>query len=373
MIKDINFEEEFLRQETNSNKKAINGFWIFFGAVFLTWILTLANIFIISKTMMTICFIVTSLIMIAPIYIKYKVDMSLKWVKYLMLTLASINCGIITSILSIHAILLFPIPLLLACQYRDRIVLWYTFAISSFAMIASCFISFYYGICDLNMLFMSSKTREYYLSLIENGSAHLELNTNIIFGISVYQVLPRFALMLIYTIILRFLVLSNYNDAIRIVQLTHSKNTDVRTGLYNKRKLEELEESFYPDIDRVAVAFFDLNNLKFINDNYGHEEGDNLIKAFADILMREQNHRCNAFRFGGDEFILVLDHAVLGEIESIVEHVHKRAEKTKEIKGVKISAAVGTAYGSGSDIKELLKKADDDMYTNKIDMKGNAR
>lgn len=363
------YQEELVRQEVKSNKKTILGFCWFFLAVFLTWIFTMLEIFIISKQITTWCLIVTILSMIPPAFIRWKVNLAKPWVKYLMLTLICVNCGIITSMLTIHAVLIYPIPLLFACQYRNKLTMWYTFLISSITMAISSFIGFYFGICDLNLLFESSATREYYLAHMNQGGLFIPLNEGIPYVISVYQLVPRIAILLIYTIMLQLSIKGNYDDAIRIVHLTHSKDTDSRTGLFNKNKLEEMADHYYLNAGNIAVAFFDLNNLKTVNDTYGHLQGDNLIKAFADILYEEQNFRCKAYRYGGDEFLLILEKAVLGEINQSIERINQKLAQTPPIKGIKVSAAVGVAYGPGGDIRTLIKQADEKMYSDKSKMK----
>lgn len=363
------YYDELRSQESKSNRKTINGFLWFYAAVFLTWILTLIEVFIISKRMMTFCFAVTSLTMIAPIYIRLKKDLSQAWIKYVMLSMLCINCGIITSVLSIHAVLISPIPLLFACQYRNKLTIWYTFFVCAVIMSLSCFLGYYFGICDLNLFFVSSGTRQFYMSLVTENGVNIPLNTDMVFVISVYQILPRVAILLIYTIMLRFSVMSNYDDAKRIVQLTKSKDTDGRTGLYNKRKFEEMADDYYLTAGNVEVAFFDLNNLKKVNDKFGHEEGDRLIETFAQLLEDEQNHRCNAFRFGGDEFMMILDHAVYGELKAVVDNIREKMNAADKIGGEKLSAAVGIAFGEGNQVRELVKEADEKMYDNKKEMK----
>lgn len=366
---EIQYQNELVRQEVKSNKKTLLGFGWFFTAVFLTWILTMLGIFIISRQTMTLCFVVTIASMIAPAFIQWKVDLAKPWVKYVMLTMICINCGIIASVLSIHAILIYPIPLLFACQYRSKGTIWYTFSLCAITMAISSFIGFYYGICDLNLLFESSATRAYYLAHMSNGGLFIPLNQGIPYVITVYVLLPRTAILLIYTVMLQLSINSNYDDALRIVNLTFSKDTDNRTGLYNKNKLEEMMEEYYPKVGNIAVAFFDLNDLKTVNDTYGHLRGDDYIKAFADILKERQGNRCKAYRYGGDEFLVILEKVSANEAEMTVESIRKRIEDAPKIKGVKLSAAVGLAYGSGTEVSELIKQADEKMYLDKNRMK----
>lgn len=366
---ELQYQNELVRQEVKSNKKTLWGFACFFGAVFLTWAFTMLDIFIISKQITTMCLIATALLMLVPMIICWRVNLEKPWVKYMMLAMICVDCGMIASMLTIHAVLIYPIPLLFACQYRNKLTIWYTFLMSAVSMAVSSFVGFSYGICDLNLLFESSATREYYLAHMSNGGLFIPLNEDIPYVISVYQLIPRVAILLIYTIMLQLSINSNYDDAIRIVHLTHSKDTDSRTGLYNKSKLEEMADNHYPKCGNVAVAFFDLNNLKKVNDTYGHLQGDQLIKIFAGILYEEQNFRCKAYRYGGDEFLIILENAAFGEINSILERVQAKLANAPKVKDVEVSAAIGVAYGTGLELRMLIKQADEKMYLNKKQMK----
>ncbi len=124
----------------------------------------------------------------------------------------------------------------------------------------------------------------------------------------------------------------------------------------------------------VVLCFIDLNGLKDVNDTYGHAEGDALIEIFANTIKSTARENDLIFRYGGDEFILVLydvnrDTAekVWHRIDSKIEIVNLEMQKPYEIK-----AAVGYAeynYLEKQSVTELIENADKEMYINKRKMK----
>ena len=105
---------------------------------------------------------------------------------------------------------------------------------------------------------------------------------------------------------------------------------------------------YYPNVNNITVIFWDLNNLKIINDTYGHEYGDKALSALASVLYAHSDEQCRrVYRFGGDEFVMIIDNPHDGEADRI------------------ISSAVGIASGNGSDIIEIVKNADSAMYADK--------
>ena len=164
---------------------------------------------------------------------------------------------------------------------------------------------------------------------------------------------------------LQYTVISNTYDAFRIAQLTYYKDTDTNTKVYNKNKYNEMVAGYYTTLDRLAVIFFDLNNLKEVNDTYGHAMGDYIIETLATVLRGQSNDCRRIYRVGGDEFVMISENPVPGEAELIIAAVKEQLNNLNQTGPVIISTAVGFAYGNGSDIVELVKEADEKMYENK--------
>ena len=130
-------------------------------------------------------------------------------------------------------------------------------------------------------------------------------------------------------------------------------------------KYEDMAVNYYPSVGCIAVAFWDLNNLKMIKDNFGHAVGDSLIQTMSEKLLAVSNERCRTYRVGGDEFLLILDDPAPGEINRIIQQVKTELSSGTGTIGLRILAAVGSAEGCGADIRSLVKKADAAMYSDK--------
>lgn len=152
-------------------------------------------------------------------------------------------------------------------------------------------------------------------------------------------------------------------------------NIDTLTGLGNKRAydlaIEETEKGKKP----YAIVMIDMNGLKTVNDHYGHECGDIALKNLSELIgsVFEKDH---AFRFGGDEFAVIINEAELGscneKIEAFRDEIKKSCSEKNAEPWEKINAACGYAvYEQQSDENALsvFKRADDNMYTHKVAMK----
>lgn len=153
------------------------------------------------------------------------------------------------------------------------------------------------------------------------------------------------------------------------VELTKASNTDSLSKLYNRRFLHSefvnQVKCSYPSSKRLSLIMIDLDRFKEINDNYGHLEGDKLIVHMADIIRGEIRENDYAFRYGGEEFLVILD----GQIDiaaKVAERIRiKYAESCYEINGVNIekSTSVGVVeYQPKDNFDAAVDKADKALY-----------
>ncbi|MCR4910908.1 MAG: GGDEF domain-containing protein [Bacilli bacterium] len=135
---------------------------------------------------------------------------------------------------------------------------------------------------------------------------------------------------------------------------------DALTNLYNRK-------TYFEDVSRnlsrvAGVILFDMNGLKQINDNKGHEEGDKAIITIADAISNSLMRDMSAYRMGGDEFLVLS--VFSGEKELL--HVAKIVEEKVEKAGYSVSS--GIAYHEAKeDVDTLVKRAEIEMYKNKSD------
>lgn len=141
---------------------------------------------------------------------------------------------------------------------------------------------------------------------------------------------------------------------------------DELTGLANRRKCEECMKELETHTEKYCILCFDLNLLKKINDTYGHEKGDELIKRFADVLREVYSLYGITARTGGDEFVAILNNVSVQETEKLISDMLILIEtKNKEEDILKLSTAYGYAMSdevADSNPHIIYKLADDRMY-----------
>ncbi len=178
------------------------------------------------------------------------------------------------------------------------------------------------------------------------------------------------------------------------VQLERSAVTDMLTGLYNRQgfaKTMEASMAKYGSISNVttAVLYIDLDNFKYYNDTFGHDIGDVILVAFADMFKQITKDRGYAIRYGGDEFVIVITDSSEAEGVSIAKSIYKMldetdgfADKLKDKMGSdfkidpknRVSCSIGIATTdrfSLESINEAMKHADDALYVVKKTTKHN--
>ncbi len=146
---------------------------------------------------------------------------------------------------------------------------------------------------------------------------------------------------------------------------------DPLTGLLNRRALDSaLNREFSRAIRYhrpLSVVFIDLNHFKQVNDTYGHEAGDAVLKHLASILMQEKRETDIVARFAGDEFVTVLADTLFDETDLFIRRIEARIQHPVFIDGVFIR--IRFSYGIASTEKDrykdahaLLKAADTRLY-----------
>ena len=157
------------------------------------------------------------------------------------------------------------------------------------------------------------------------------------------------------------------------------------TEIYNRRGLEEFFGEYHDECVRnktgLAVIAFDMDGLKTINDNYGHNEGDYAIKAIAYGLTRSINGNEVCARAGGDEFIVLAKNYTEELAESFIKKVRTVIEQKVMLDGkefkVEVSSGIHIEYPVDTDendahkiFERCLKEADQQMYSEKRQHKG---
>lgn len=150
---------------------------------------------------------------------------------------------------------------------------------------------------------------------------------------------------------------------------------DQLTGLYNRRFYEEELQRL--DTERnlpIALIMADVNGLKLINDAYGHQAGDAILKSFANILKEECRRDEIVSRTGGDEFVILLPRTNAENAKKIIERLYESVSQENIAHSI-LSVSMGFAvkYDPAEKITEIYKKAEDAMYSHKLSVSPNIK
>ena len=167
----------------------------------------------------------------------------------------------------------------------------------------------------------------------------------------------------------------------QVAEMDELAHKDSLTGIKNKAAYDEttilLNDKILVGEAEFCIVMVDVNYLKRVNDTYGHERGNeylmNAVKLICSIFGEE-----NVYRIGGDEFVVVVEGKEVSMCKYLVEKfkaemVRKNSDKSLEA-WEKVSAAVGIAFykaGVDKSADEVFKRADKEMYENKLAMKAN--
>lgn len=163
------------------------------------------------------------------------------------------------------------------------------------------------------------------------------------------------------------------------LELEKYANYDKLTGLPNRRLFFERLELTILENERdkaeFAVLFIDLDGFKNINDNYGHEVGDEVLTTVGNRLLQCVRKSDTVARMGGDEYTVILKNVEDKEdIKNLVEKIHKSLQEVMQIDGVEcfVNSSIGVALypENGYDSETLLRNADSLMYEIKRNGKG---
>ena len=146
-------------------------------------------------------------------------------------------------------------------------------------------------------------------------------------------------------------------------------NTDGLTSLYNHRYFYEcFNEKVRSGRRPITVLFCDIDKFKLINDIHGHTTGDMILKEVGNIIKKSVKGNGLIFRYGGEEFVVMMDNYPTKESFSIAETIRINIIKSKKIQkhcgDLPVSISIGLAsYPDDSiDAKDLIEKADKAMY-----------
>ena len=161
------------------------------------------------------------------------------------------------------------------------------------------------------------------------------------------------------TVLLVMLLRRRRHDA-GLAKLAHSHSL---TGLANRRRLDDDLHACRRDRRLpVAVMMVDVDNFKVINDTHGHAAGDRILQAIGNLLAAEVRSKDVVYRYGGEEFCVLLSGANVDESMRVAERICRSTAELSVPVGGNVTVSVGVAIGVASDVIRILGEADAALY-----------
>lgn len=167
---------------------------------------------------------------------------------------------------------------------------------------------------------------------------------------------------------------TNLMHALMLQEMQIRVMKDHLTGLDNRASFDENIQRSYSLCQRhksnMALLVTDLDNFKRINDTYGHQFGDKVLRHYAYLLQRSIRNSDVAFRLGGDEFAIILQPASSQSTRLVIERIHAEIQNDALLSEFNITSAIGAAmWRAGETVESLFKLADEDLYNSKVNIK----
>ena len=360
----INKEDMEMNAEVTANRYTLKCMHVTLGMLTVVWVLNILNIFTINRQVMTLTYVLALIIYATGIVVCRVFGIAKSWMKYYLITWVSLILTVITTLLTYHAVLGCMIPIIYASMYSSKKLTFYTYFLTVISIVVSVFVGYRFGVCDANMVLLTGDPLANYITE-DNTFALNYINDNPLWTLSLFFVLPR---CMICAVICKVsgsvskIVRSNMRNACRMKTLAE---IDGMTGVYNRSKYLDVISNSYREESNIAVIFWDINNLKVVNDNMGHEHGDKMIVTMAESLKKIVTDSAKAYRVGGDEFVMIMSGSDEDDVNRKIKAWRKELNSLNEKTDEPISVSVGYACGKGKYIEDIIKDADRMMYKDK--------
>ncbi len=179
-------------------------------------------------------------------------------------------------------------------------------------------------------------------------------------------------------LLLLIIMLMSLNSSLSKKLLRQEKSqarTDKLTGILNRRAcfevLDEKVQYCKENKADLTVCFADINKLKYVNDNYGHEAGDLLIKSIAEVFIKNVRKNDYVCRLGGDEFLVIFPETTTYQAQKILDHINNQIRKINHSNRYTFVLSFSYGFSQYDDKKcnnssTLISVADKQMYEDKI-------
>ena len=169
------------------------------------------------------------------------------------------------------------------------------------------------------------------------------------------------------------IILYPLKNALQYHQAIQLAMHDGLTGLGNRRYFDEQLKRAMHNANRhhtqIGLVLGDLNKFKAINDTYGHSIGDQVLQQFANILRSCIRDSDSVFRFGGDEFTIIVEHASEDALDVIQSRINIALKNNVLLAKYQVGCSLGTTFMNRADNEQsLFERADKALYRQKINL-----
>lgn len=151
-----------------------------------------------------------------------------------------------------------------------------------------------------------------------------------------------------------------------IAKAEEAAEVDLLTGCRNRLAFDNFiqQRMEQGDLGEFSMIMIDVDHFKAINDQYGHDAGDCVLRDFAAIVRQQLDKSCQFFRWGGEEFVVYCQGAGLTEAACLAEKIRERIERAEILAQQQVTISLGVAFWHGeSDLPtELFRRMDDALY-----------
>jgi len=312
--------------------------------------------------------------------------------------------SLVTSYLAFLSLLLlsFPFAMFVQTFYEDNSKIWNWFCKVDLIQIALCILFQLTGIADLRQTLWTTHVMICGLTAIILIQSHLLIKN----GMHSHMVKIHLACIIICSLTLLLDIIGFYSSSwnantfgrfgfllyITVLGLASTKEsttlmkmgleanayqklayTDQMTGMNNRTRFNIDFSELSKNPEDIAVIDFDLNNLKYTNDTFGHSAGDSYIKNCATIIYDIFDGIGKCYRVGGDEFVVLIEKASTIDMTHYMAMLESSVDVcNRENKKLRMQIAYGYAIftaNTDNDLEDTYNRADKMMYTNKKDKK----
>lgn len=347
--------------DSESNKGVLFYIKCVIAILFISWLLSLANIFIIDVKIMTVTVGLSIASLLVPIILCYIYGTENLWMKYVIIFFIELSLTILGVGVTYHSLLVTTLPLFFAMQYTDKRFLYVTVAMSVISIFITIMGGYYYGLCDANMVLLTVKRRMDYISPITGEFIAPYVNKHPWITLPFYYGVPRTVSLLLVVPVMQRVSRVISDNAISINSMQKSSELDPISMLYNGSKLTQMVKDYYPSKLQIGVAVINISNLRTLSEALGYESNTAIIRLVANALKGLSPSGSNLFRISNDEFVVIVNSCTELDINKFVHKCNKEF-KNDMYKQYSLKIISGTSTGEGINVKELIDTAQTNAY-----------